>query len=147
MDISSINNLSAQIGAPAQPAGQDQRGLVQAVRAVNAAELFGQDYELSFVLGRKTRGAIVRIVKRETGEVVAQIPADYVLRLAETESRGRRDPRAFPADHENMVDHSPAHAVARPHSGKRDPARPGRALRVHADSSARGKREAGRSAT
>jgi len=83
MDISSINNLSAQIGAPAQPAGQDQRGLVQAVRAVNAAELFGQDYELSFVLDRKTRGAIVRIVKRETGEVVAQIPADYVLRLAE----------------------------------------------------------------
>ena len=50
---------------------------------MNAAELFGQDYELSFVLDRKTRGAIVRIVKRESGEVVAQIPADYVLRLAE----------------------------------------------------------------
>jgi uncharacterized FlaG/YvyC family protein len=89
MDISSVSNLSAQLGAPTettgapQPANQEQRALIQAVRAVNGAELFGQDKELTFVLDRQTRRAVVRIVNRDTREVLQQIPAEYVLRMAE----------------------------------------------------------------
>jgi len=87
MNVSSIGNLSAQVSAPTepvapQPASADQRALIQAVRAVNAADLFGYENELSFALDRYTRRAVVRIVNRATGEVVGQIPAEAVLRMA-----------------------------------------------------------------
>jgi len=88
MDVSSINPLAANLGAHAEPAAprlpvEDQRALIQAVHAVNAAELFGQNNELTFILDRAARRAVVRIVNRETHEVVDQIPAEYVLRMAE----------------------------------------------------------------
>lgn len=93
MDISSVNPLAANLGAPRdEPVAQrlpseDQRALIQAVRAVNAAELFGQSNELTFILDRATHRAIVRIVDRQTHEVVDQIPAEYVLRMAEELNR------------------------------------------------------------
>jgi uncharacterized FlaG/YvyC family protein len=71
-----------------RPPSADQHALVQAVKAVNAIELFGQDNELTFFLDRNTHRAVVRIVNRNTREVVQQIPDEYVLRLAEA-SRGK----------------------------------------------------------
>jgi uncharacterized FlaG/YvyC family protein len=89
MDISSINNLSGAIQtAEPKPPAQDQKALIQAVKAVNAAELFGQDNELTFSIDRALKIAIVRIVNKKTGEVVEQIPSEQVLKLAE-ESNGR----------------------------------------------------------
>jgi len=81
------------MSAPAEPvlpqaASQDQRTLIQAVKAVNAVELFGQNNELTFIMDRATRRAVVRIVDRKSGEVVEQIPAEYVLRMAEELKRG-----------------------------------------------------------
>ena len=93
MDTLSVSNLAAPIGAPAQtafpqPASADQRALIQAVKAVNSTELLGADHELTFVLDRDTRRTLVRIVSRRTGEVIQQIPPEYVLRMAE-ELKGR----------------------------------------------------------
>jgi len=93
MDISSIPHVFLPAIAPAEspvprPPGTDQHALVQAVKAVNAIELFGQDNELTFILDRNTHRAVVRIVNRNTHEVVQQIPDEYVLRLAE-ENRGK----------------------------------------------------------
>ena len=93
MDISSIPQLTAPTGVPSEtstppPAGADQRALIQAVKAINSIGLFGDDHELSFILDRNARQVVVRVVNRETREVVRQIPAEYVLRLAE-ENRGR----------------------------------------------------------
>jgi flagellar protein FlaG len=86
MDISSVPPVSAPTGA-APPAPQiptpDQRALIHAVKAINATALFGEDHELSFILDRNTRQVVVRVVNRDTREVVRQIPAEYVLRLAE----------------------------------------------------------------
>ena len=92
MDLYSINNLAANVGVPAdaaapRPPSDDQRTLIQAVRAVNAAEMLGQNNELTFILDRAARKAVVRIVNRETHEVVDQIPAEYVLRMAEELNR------------------------------------------------------------
>src|SRR5436190_4638187 len=92
MDISAISTLAANVGVPSEPAAprpltQDQRALIQAVRSVNAAELFGQNNELTFILDRATRRAVVRIVDKQTHEVVDQIPAEYVLRMAEELNR------------------------------------------------------------
>jgi flagellar protein FlaG len=93
MDISSTTHLPAPASAPAQtsapqPVSAEQRALIQAVKAVNGSELFGQDNELTFVMDRNTRRAVVRIVNRKTREVIQQIPAEYVLRMAE-EYKGR----------------------------------------------------------
>jgi uncharacterized FlaG/YvyC family protein len=88
MDISSINNLAQHFGAPAEPvtpkpASPDQRTLIQAVKAVNASEFLGDQNQLTFIVDRATRRTVVRIVDRKSGEVVEQIPAEYVLRMAE----------------------------------------------------------------
>ena len=86
-------NLTAPPGAPSEtrappPASTGQRELIQAVKAINATGLFGQDNELSFILDRNSRRVVIRVVNRDTREVVRQIPAEHVLRLAE-ENRGR----------------------------------------------------------
>jgi flagellar protein FlaG len=93
MDISSIPQLVAPPGVPSQtlalpPASTDQRALIQAVKAINATGLFGQDNELSFIVDRNSRRVVIRVINRDTREVVRQIPAEYMLRLAE-ENRGR----------------------------------------------------------
>jgi len=88
MDISSTHGQSQLISAPAElpaphPVNQDQRNLIQSVKAINASEFLGQENELTFILDRATRRVAVRLVSRKTGEVVEQIPAEYVLRMAE----------------------------------------------------------------
>jgi uncharacterized FlaG/YvyC family protein len=88
MDTSSVNNLSAGVGLPAEvnsppPVTADQRALIQAVKAVNSTELFGSENELTFVRDRTTNLPAVRIINKETGDIVAQIPAEDVLQMAE----------------------------------------------------------------
>ncbi|HEV2201099.1 MAG TPA: flagellar protein FlaG [Bryobacteraceae bacterium] len=87
MDVSSISNLSVPSApidhASPPPATADQRALIRAVRAVNAAELFGQDNELTFVLDRAARRVLVRIIDKNTGELVQQLPAEAIVQMAE----------------------------------------------------------------
>ena len=70
---------------PSSPAVEveQRRVMIQAVRAVNAAELLGQENELSFAFDRGTQRAVVRIVDKKTREVIQQIPSEQVLRMAE----------------------------------------------------------------
>jgi flagellar protein FlaG len=86
MDVTSINNLTASVAAEPsapRPLTDDQRALIRAVRAVNAAELFGHENELAFAVDSDSRRTVVRIVDRNTHEVIDQIPPEYVLRMAE----------------------------------------------------------------
>ena len=53
-------------------------------RAINAAELYGEDSELAFVLDRRTRRALIRLVDRKTKQVLRELPSDLVLSLAES---------------------------------------------------------------
>jgi flagellar protein FlaG len=87
MNISSIGSAATLPAEPRQPTA-DQKTLIQAVKAVNAAQLFGQENELTFIIDRAAKIAVVRIINRKTGEVVQQIPNEQVLKLAE-ESIGR----------------------------------------------------------
>ena len=59
------------------------REVIQAVRAVNASDKLGDSNELTFSLDRRTRRPVIKIVNRDTNEVVQQIPNEEVLRLAE----------------------------------------------------------------
>ena len=87
MDITGVNALGqipATTPAPTAPEhAVANRDIIQAVKALNAASSFGDNNELTFMLDRNSRLAIIRIVDRKTKEVVNQIPPEYVLRMAE----------------------------------------------------------------
>jgi len=87
MDVSPISNIMQPLAATAPVAPVEppaaQREIVQAVKAVNAAEMFGQDNELLFQMDRQARRMVVQVVNRKTKEVVSQVPPEYLLRLAE----------------------------------------------------------------
>lgn len=93
MDVSSINNMqpwaAAAHVAPVElpPA---QREVIQAVKALNAAEMFGQENELLFQMDRQAHRVVVQVVNRETREVVSQVPPEYLLRMAEELNKPRR---------------------------------------------------------
>ncbi|HUS07005.1 MAG TPA: flagellar protein FlaG [Bryobacteraceae bacterium] len=86
MDIQSLgSNFSQSILAPGQAAPEklkEEREIIQAVKALNRVELFGDQNELTYVLDPDLHRPVLRIVDRITSEVVRQIPADYVLQLA-----------------------------------------------------------------
>ena len=97
MDISSIPNLPAPATASAEstapgPPGAGERAaaqtLIQAVKAINAVQLFGPENEVTFIKDRSSHQVVTRVVNRDSGEVVLQIPTQQVLRLAEEISGG-----------------------------------------------------------
>jgi uncharacterized FlaG/YvyC family protein len=87
MDITGVNGVGqipAMAPAPAAPEHvAENRDIVQAVKAANAASSFGDNNEVSFMLDRNTKLPVIRIVNKETKEVVEQIPAEYLLELAQ----------------------------------------------------------------
>ncbi|MCU0228863.1 MAG: flagellar protein FlaG [Bryobacterales bacterium] len=78
---------SAMVDLKPEAVAVQNSELVQAVRAVNAAELFGGESELTFVIDRRTKMALVRVIDKESGEVVRQFPPEYILALSEELSR------------------------------------------------------------
>jgi flagellar protein FlaG len=93
MNVTPLHN--SQIVAPSPvPASNDQQAenlaLVQAVQAINAAELYGEQGELSFALDRRTQRGVVRLIERKTKQVIREVPPDQVLSLAESLEPGDR---------------------------------------------------------
>lgn len=87
MDISSVSRMAPSMAptvseTPIERAAEN-RDVIQAVKALNGTEMFGQENELQFQIDRQTQRMVIRIVNRKTKEVVSQIPAEYVVRLAE----------------------------------------------------------------
>ena len=88
MDIVAMSSRGLTVdtvGAPVAPLDQatQNREVIQAVKALNGTEMFGQDNQLVFQKDRHTNRMVIRVVNRKTEEVVSQIPPEYVLRLAE----------------------------------------------------------------
>ena len=92
MDVTSVNRIAQSLPAAAPGVPIDQaaqaRDVVQAVKALNQTEMFGQDNELEFQRDQASRRMVIRVVNRKTQEVVSQVPAEYVLRLAEDLKKG-----------------------------------------------------------
>jgi uncharacterized FlaG/YvyC family protein len=82
MEVNRVNS-TASLAAAMPSQGETKLQLAQAVQAVNGAKLFGHDSELTFVLDRETRRTVVQLVDRDTRKLIRQIPAEYVLRLAQ----------------------------------------------------------------
>jgi len=93
MDIAGTNRAApAYAPAPVEPVEKtaEAREVVQAVKALNGVEMFGPENELRFQLEPQTKRLVVRVVNRTTGEVVTQVPAEHVLRLAEDAKKAQR---------------------------------------------------------
>jgi len=73
--------------ATAEPAAgvklQVNRATAQAVAQVNTAQFFGQNNELTFAFDRASKRTVIRLVDKNTGDVVRQIPSETILHLAE----------------------------------------------------------------
>jgi uncharacterized FlaG/YvyC family protein len=86
MDVSAIHQMMQPQAATASVAPVQQppeyREVIQSVKALNAAEMFGQQNELMFHLDRPSHRMVIQVVNRETQEVVSQVPPEYILRLA-----------------------------------------------------------------
>jgi len=77
MDMT-LNRITqpAPVSAPTIPAEQaaENRQVVQAVRAINASEMLGDNRELTFQKDKFTNRMVLRVVDRRTKEVVSQVP-------------------------------------------------------------------------
>jgi uncharacterized FlaG/YvyC family protein len=86
MDIAPLHTAPltadpAPVSASAELLAQN-RQLVQAVHAINAAELFGEDSELAFALERRSGRLLIHLVRRKSRERIRQVPPEEVLALA-----------------------------------------------------------------
>jgi uncharacterized FlaG/YvyC family protein len=86
--MTSITNPAQHVHAPAAPnpavpPNEQQRSLIRAVSAVNSAQSFGPDNEVTYQVDRKANQMVLRVVNRKSGQLVNQIPPEYVLRMAE----------------------------------------------------------------
>jgi uncharacterized FlaG/YvyC family protein len=90
MEISGIDRVAPpHAAAPVAPldAGAEAQDIVQAVKALNGTEMFGPENELRFQKDPQTQRMVMRLVNRKTEEVVTQVPAEYVLRLAQDRNK------------------------------------------------------------
>ena len=86
MDITPVNwslDPMSTAGAASAPSSTQDREVVRAVAAVNKAGMTGDDRQLVFQKDAQTQKMVIRLVDRNTSEVISQIPPEYVLRLAE----------------------------------------------------------------
>jgi flagellar protein FlaG len=86
MDVTAVNRIAqAAPTAPVTPPdpGANAADVVQAVKALNQTEMFGQENELQFQRDQASRRMVIQVVNRKTHEVISQVPPEYVLRLAE----------------------------------------------------------------
>ena len=97
MDLNNISLLGLYQNT-AQTPGQvmtareraERARLIHAVKSVNQSGVFGSSAELTFSSDPETGRPIIRLVDKETKEVVRQIPAEYLLRLSEDPQRMAR---------------------------------------------------------
>jgi flagellar protein FlaG len=94
MDITALNRIGQALPAAATPIPHEKaaenREVVQAVKALNRTEMFGPENDLVFQRDQQTQRMVVRVVNRQTKEVISQVPPKYVLALAEDLAQGRK---------------------------------------------------------
>jgi uncharacterized FlaG/YvyC family protein len=85
MGIGPLNRIDL-VALPAEAPWQSQmpraaRDLVKAVSELNQTEFASSDRQLTFTWDSSSSQPVIRIVKRDTGEVIEEIPAEAVRRM------------------------------------------------------------------
>ena len=84
MEIHSMYGVSPSMPIDPAPKREDadtMQAVVAAVRALNKSELLGSDREMEFARDSQTQKMVIRIMDRQTGAVLNQIPPEEVLRI------------------------------------------------------------------
>jgi len=93
MDVTPVGNQTQALPVVPDTASPkwlvENREIIRSVQSIDAAELFGDGHELTFTLDQATKRPVVRVVNRQTHEVLWQAPPEYVLRVAAV--LGRQD--------------------------------------------------------
>ena len=86
MDISSVSNPGHILPAVSETQSPQwltqNRELIRAVKSIDPSSLFGEDSELTFAMDRQSKRMVVRIINRQTQQVIMQLPPEYMLELA-----------------------------------------------------------------
>ena len=83
MEVSRVSPTAQAVGnAPHGNTPHGNPALTRAVAAVNSANLFGDGREVTLAIDRDTHLIVARLVDRQTGTVIQQIPPQYLLDLA-----------------------------------------------------------------
>lgn len=84
-DRFTTNRADAQGPDPIQDRSRQDhvRQVAAAVKTVNQSGQLGKDHELTIALDRDSGHPVMRLIDRQTKEVIRQIPEERVLRMAE----------------------------------------------------------------
>lgn len=84
MDVTAVYSKDVRAAEPQAGAEQiaQRRQLIEASKAINTSQILGAENELVFVMDRASHRAIMRVVDRQTQEVIMQLPPEYVLNMA-----------------------------------------------------------------
>ncbi len=89
MNVSSVGSIAAvglRLAEPSPQQASERRDLIKATHIVNENQMLGSNSELVFLMDNAGHRAIMRVIDRETKEVIMQLPPDYVLKLAKDAS-------------------------------------------------------------
>jgi uncharacterized FlaG/YvyC family protein len=84
----SLSSLQAFLSPQLNQNTMEVKAVRDAVSAVNQSELLGFDRELRFLRDPMTKLPIVQVLNRGTGEIIVQIPSEFILGLAEMLQNG-----------------------------------------------------------
>ena len=97
MDIGSVNRVNtdrADLTVPSNPTPAQQndpsmvRQIVTAIRGLNQSEMMAPDRQLTFMLDPKTQRPVIRIVEKDSGDVIDQIPPEMILLMRDSLNKG-----------------------------------------------------------
>jgi uncharacterized FlaG/YvyC family protein len=88
-DYANLSSLQA-FAAPEvrQNAAYTPAAVQNAMNAINESELLGFDRELRFSRDPQSKLGVVEVLQRSTGEVIVQIPSEFILNFAENLQKG-----------------------------------------------------------
>lgn len=82
-DYASLSSLQALIPPQVNQNAMEAKAVRDAVNAVNQSELLGFNRELRFSTDPQSKLPIVQVLNRGTGEIIVQLPSEFILGLAE----------------------------------------------------------------
>lgn len=87
MDVASVSHPEQSLPAVPDTVGPswlvENRELIRNVKRIDASALFGDGSELTFAMDRDTKRPVIRVINRQTEEVLWQAPPEYVLKIAQ----------------------------------------------------------------
>jgi uncharacterized FlaG/YvyC family protein len=87
-DYAHLGTLQAYVLPQVHQGQSGPRAVRNAIAVINESELLGFDRELRFSTDPQSRLGIVQVLSRSTGQVIVQLPSEFVLNLAQNLQKG-----------------------------------------------------------